>query len=259
MKENATEINLKVPEKFKIQGARLQSLTQAQTYRLIIRKKKKEPGGQSDTTQINLMNIQDELERTTGDRPTKENIWKKLSTGKINRKIEDFIWKMIHNRIKCGFFFRFIEELRDRQYCKCGEIETPEHIMLYCEKYETGKTWKHIEETWKKTSEIDWIQPTKGIIMGLPAIKLKQEEKQSPNETQRIFDNIENGSTEAIDEWKEAIERHIKTDFDIIEMRPFSQRTLHYANFKDLWCARENLAIIEEAEGKKPKLTIKNH
>ena len=273
-KEDYTEISFGVPPRFKITGARLQTLTQAQAYRLIIKQKGKTPGGQSETTAINIETAQDEVERTTGLRPTVTTIWTTLKDKSLNPKICDFIWKMIHNRIKCGNFFRYIENLQERQYCPCGEIETPEHILLYCEKYEIPRVWKELKMIWKQTSKKKWIKPNKGIIMGLCALRYENEGKAQPDIThrykmmvgemvwviwksrnRRIFEEKSYNKESLLETWKEAIEKNIRNEYEIIKMKPYPSRDLLYQKLKMAWCENEIFAALTKEDP--PKLEIR--
>jgi ribonuclease HI len=275
-KETYTELNFGVPKAFQVNGARLQSLTQAQAYRLVIRNNKSTPGGKSGTTQINIEDAQEEIMRATGLMPTEKAIWEKLTKKPIKNKIADFIWRLIHNRLKCGSFFQYIKDLQDRQYCPCGEVETPEHILLHCEKYNPHKLWAEIGDIWKQTSDLEWIPPSKGIIMGLGAIKLEKDNRQRPQETKRyktfvskgiwtiwkkrnrrIFDKIEYSENHLIEEWKKAMNEEIETEFNIIALHPFTERKTRYEAFKQLWCTRnDTLARITETNPPRLELQI---
>ena len=265
-KDEKTKIDLTINKKFEIRGARLQTLTQAQAYRLILRKKHAQPGSQSSTTSDNLEDIQDEIERVTGTRPSKEKIWKSLTNKSMENKMTDFLWKMIHNRLKCGKFFRYIENLKDREFCTCGETETPEHILLHCKESEVENFWKEIEKIWKMTTKINWIHPTKGIMTGIGTIIFTNEEGQKliqiteryktmvtqgiwiiwKARNRKIFDNIQTNSENLMKTWKEIIARRIQIEHTQIDLMEFKQREQKYKNFTAKWCENEILAKLTD-------------
>ena len=119
---------MKVPKNYQIRGARLQNLTQADAYKLIVRGKAKGPG--KKTTQSNMKDAQEEIERETGFRPLPATIWNNMTDKTIERKIGDFLWKLMHGRIRRGEYFKHIKNMEDEQFCPCGEIETIDHVLL---------------------------------------------------------------------------------------------------------------------------------
>ena len=272
--EEIMEIDMTRDEKFEIHGARLQTLTQAQAYRLIVRKKRNIPGGKSSITSDNLENIQDEIERTTEMRPTTEKIWKSVTKGNINMKISDFIWKLTHNRLKCGKYFRHIENLKDREFCTCGETETPAHILLFCKDSEVEKTWREIGKIWNTSSKTKWIPPSLGIIAGIGAMTLKNSEGKYCKQTteryktiisqttwmiwkarnRKIFDEKPTDFEKSMKLWKELISERILTEYTQIEMIDYKKRKLVYKNFETRWC--ENKIMAELTEDNKLKINI---
>ena len=178
----------------------------------------------------------------------------------------DFLWKMIHNRLKCGKFFRYIENLKDREFCTCGETETPEHILLHCKESEVENFWKEIEKIWKMTTKINWIHPTKGIMTGIGTIIFSNEEGQKliqiteryktmvtqgiwiiwKARNRKIFDNIQTNSENLMKTWKEIIARHIQIEHTQIDLMEFKQREQKYKNFTAKWCENEILAKLTD-------------
>ena len=219
-------------------------------------------GCQSGITFTNIEIAQDEILRTTEWKPSEKLLWKTLD--KITPKISDFIWKIIHNRIKCGSFFQYIQDLQDRQYCPCGKIESIEHILLYCEKYQIPQMWTEIETIWTQSSSSPWIPPTKGVIMGIGTVKIRKEEKLLQIEmkryitfitesiwnvwklrNQRIFEETQYDKNVQLQKWKIQMQERIQLDYNIIKLKPCSQYETEYASFKSLWCQRQTLANLK--------------
>ncbi|KAF9455643.1 ribonuclease H-like domain-containing protein, partial [Collybia nuda] len=168
-KNEETDIDYEVPKNFQTNGARLQKLTQADAYGLTKREKERTPGGNSRFTEMHIEDAKDEIERVTGKRPTKETIWKGLKDP-ISNKINDFIWKLIHNRVSCGEYFKNMTGWEEKQFCPCGEKETPQHLLLFCGKAEIKEVWNEVELIWTQITKEKWNNPTMGIIRGIGAI-----------------------------------------------------------------------------------------
>ncbi|TBU21071.1 hypothetical protein BD311DRAFT_605312, partial [Dichomitus squalens] len=128
-KEEEWDLDYAIPDHWRVDGARLAVLNQKLAYQILIHKKVPKPGSCSDTTRNNIEYTKDEVERVTGIRPTEKQIWKGISKKPIQRKKTDFLWKLLHDRVRCGKYFKHIPGWEDKQYCQCGEIENPEHIL----------------------------------------------------------------------------------------------------------------------------------
>ena len=115
-----TRVNIKSIEKYLHKGAKLSNLTQKTAYELILRKKSEKPGGPE--TWRRMKQIKKNLENKWNIRIEEEKIWKELENIK-NNKIQDFMWKMIHNKVRCGKFFAHIPNWQDKQFCTCGEVK----------------------------------------------------------------------------------------------------------------------------------------
>lgn len=265
-----TKLKLKIPENFKIEGAKLQTLTQAQAYGLIMRQKAQLPGGKSDATENNLLDAKDEVQRVTGLRPTTEQIWMGMKSP-IDPKICDFLWKLTHNRIKTGTFWRHVKDKSDRQYCSCGEIETPTHIMLQCTANGTPELWEQIEDVWKNTTKTPWIPPSMGLIRGIGALRLMENDNSLTNETKRykIFiteaiwilwkcrnerhlADLQHQHKDPFKTWTKSLNKRIQTEYDIVGLLAYPLRLDAMETFKKLWCANEYLATVCDP----PKLRI---
>jgi ribonuclease HI/exonuclease III len=248
-------INYEIDDNFKVDGARLNTLTQAQAYKLILKLRKEKPGKGSitNTTKNNIEDIQNEIERTTGTKPTEENIWKNLKAP-IKSKINDFIWRTIHGRNKCGKFFRNIPSMEHLQWCECGEIETIEHILLHCERFKVEEMWKEIEQIWNKSAKTKWIQPSIGIILGIGTIQIKEKKKVDAAETKRYRIMISEAAwtiwkdrckrriegevtpiEQTIKNWKIELNKRIENEFNIIKDKEKLTRNLHYQKLKEVW------------------------
>ncbi|KAM6496395.1 hypothetical protein JOM56_009101 [Amanita muscaria] len=178
--DQSTPKDFTLDEKMTMDGARLCKLTQDTTYKLILRNTltKKDKGTLIGgiKTLSNITEVKDTLERINEDNVTTASIWKNIC--KIEpKKLQDFLWKSIHGRIKCGPFFLRIPHLRDRAYCSCGNIETEEHILLECVINHAPRIWQRVAKLWKDTTEEEWLQPNISIIRGIGSIKFPSQVK----------------------------------------------------------------------------------
>ncbi|KAF8827360.1 hypothetical protein HHX47_DHR5000756 [Lentinula edodes] len=159
--------------KYVHKSARLQALTQKYAYELIRQWNTKKP--RNKKKELNIKTAQKAVKDYTSLKPREQDIWMGLQLKEIPNIISDFIWKIIHDRIKCGNYFANMSspEWKEKQYCECGKIETIEHILLKCKLNKARTTWKALEVTWKSIDNKGYKLPkiTMGIIMGLSVIK----------------------------------------------------------------------------------------
>lgn len=184
-KLEADRIDYYIPDEFNLEGARLKTMTQKLAYEIIKERTDKPPMKYNARTRHNIENIQDEIERECGERPSTTNIWKGLYKDPLQNQISDFLWKYINERIRCGQYFRFIPNWEEKQYCTCGDIESPDHILLHCSESGIQELWEYIEYIWKKTTDRSaWVKPTAGIIGGINLMKVKDTKngKQKSNQ-----------------------------------------------------------------------------
>jgi RNase H len=98
-KETMDRIDPTVPETYKMKGARLQSLTQKQTYGLIMIMRDKDLDPVTKTGKKKLEETKKELQDILGSCPTDIAIWRTLKSPTIKRNIADFLWKLLHGRL----------------------------------------------------------------------------------------------------------------------------------------------------------------
>jgi len=228
--ENVNTLTIRVgrDNKFNKKGAALETMTQKKAYELVISQNSEEPGGVK--TMMNTQKIK-EVYATNNKRISDKEIWKSLK--KIySPQIADFIWKMIHGRIKCGPFFRYIPNWQEKEFCSCGASETIEHILILCEESGQKELWKIIKTKWEKEtgSEMDSINI--GMIMGIGAVEAKRTNKMDQDtatellrkivaltvwvvwkeRNERIFNEEEMSPDRLIARWTKEITKEIRMD-----------------------------------------------
>jgi hypothetical protein len=221
-------VNNERESKFINQGAKLRTLTQKTAYELALRENMTYPGGQA--TSENMDKIMHRIANKWDVKTSEYEIWKGLQ--KIEQpQIRDFIWKMIHGRIKCGPFFRFIPRWSDKEFCRCGKSETIEHILLRCEETGQKKLWEVIGKIWEETTKIKFERPEIGDVMGIGQIKIRTSMGESKgitelyktivttavwsiwkNRNKRIFEEELETEEMQIGTWREMIENETKIE-----------------------------------------------
>lgn len=268
-KEEIDELDYNIPKEFQITGIRLTNMTQKLAYETIKRRNEKELTSKEKIKET-ITETQEELERMSKTRPTEKAIWEGLSKD-IDTKVGDFIWKKIHDRVKCGKYFQNIPNMGDRQWCECGMEESVNHILLECNRQRTKHVWESIKEHWMSMTDKPWIEPTGNIINGLGALSItSQEGKNIESEltmrykifvskaiwiiwkarNERIFEEKIIQPELIVSKWKEEIRNHIKIEFARIKFLPYTKREDTYEKFKKTWCSPPFLAkMIKQEKG----------
>ncbi|EPS98432.1 hypothetical protein FOMPIDRAFT_58832, partial [Fomitopsis schrenkii] len=146
---------------FKLSGARLAVMTQALAYKGIRETKARTP---RRGTEKNVERIMAYLEQK-GVECTEAELWQSIRRRDVKRNVADFLWKSIHNGLRCGDFWEKIRGYEERAVCKiCGETETLEHILTECDAVERRTIWRITEGIWKLKQYSEWKCPTMSII-----------------------------------------------------------------------------------------------
>jgi len=75
-----------------------------------------------------------------------------------------------------GIWFLKIKGWENRVHCKCGKLETMDHIIIECLLNQGHAIWDYMESEWKQTfPKTKWIQPTIELIRGLGSIQLREK------------------------------------------------------------------------------------
>ena len=269
---NPEEIKIKNTKdnKYLQKGARLDKLTQKIAYELILKKSTDPPGGPQTWRRIRA--IKNNLKEKWNTRIDDEKVWKDLENIK-NTKIRDFIWKMIHNRIKCGKFFKHIPNWQEKQFCRCGQIESIEHILLECKESKQKSLWKVVKRTWKKLTGLKWKKLTIDDILAIGSIKPSKSKDRIltkevfttlvttaiwsiwKNRNNRVFNDKEETKKGQIEMWKRELKREIEIEYELIRQAGIRNRTKETNRFLTKW-NNEDLVRIEENDRGKRRIRI---
>ncbi|KAI6139648.1 hypothetical protein BKA82DRAFT_3988152 [Pisolithus tinctorius] len=259
-----------IPPEFQIEGARLNKLTQHTAYQLINKTYYKDPSERLTTNQ-NIQRIKLWYENQEQKRKvTNKQIWQSKKQPWIPKKIQDFLWKLTHNAIKCGTFFRNIPNLQEKQYCSCGEIETIEHILLKCSENKIPQLWTEITQLLSKIDPTTtWPIPTIEAIQTPNLIKLKQQKSDKRNTNKQIlyqimmvetswlvwkerngkvFNNQRTNLEQLEQKWTAQITRRIQREWAAVKLYPPEKWRKKRNDFEERWCINNVLAKITNNE-----------
>ena len=264
-----------IPEtNYMTKGARLSTITQKIAYKLAIKRNMTNP--MDEKTKDRFAEIRKQIREQSGLEPTDEMIWKSIA--KIEpARISDFIWKIAHNRLKCGGFFRHVKGWEERQFCKCEKIENIDHIM-YCEENHAEAVWKSLEEIWYLVTNETYNRPSIEETIGIGTIRIKQKNTYNKDLTQlyqrltllavwtiwkmrnkRVIQEKEISRKETLEEYERQIKEKIEIEYDwaICQKNPKKKKSL-LKQLKKVWCKEGVLAeIIKTRENNQKKIELK--
>jgi len=140
--------------------------------------------------QENLKDTIDALEELGSLRPTEQKLWKDLKYYKIRKNIGDWLWMLIHNRLRSGAYWKNVPSYEERAYCKyCQNLETMDHILFSCTIEGREKIWEMAEKLYelpmKENNRLSWTVPSKALLRGLSSIKLRNTNGKYNNRQQK--------------------------------------------------------------------------
>ena len=261
-------VTLNRDERYIQKGAKLSDMTQKIAYNLAVHKIKERPGGPHTWRQMEKIKLN--LENKWGIKVEEERIWKGIEKIK-NTKIQDFIWKMIHDRIKCGKFFKHIPNWQDKQFCVCGKVENIEHILIECIENKQKSLWKLVKKTWKKLTNLKWKKITELDIMSIGTVSVKRRKGQETDlineilvtlvstavwtiwksRNERVFNETKESKKRLIRLWKESLELEIKIEYEQISQAGRGKIEKATDRFMKKWAKDTSIVkIVVDKEGK---------
>ncbi|SJL06249.1 uncharacterized protein ARMOST_09585 [Armillaria ostoyae] len=201
---------LEIEEQFKINGAKLATMTQAMAYRGI---KERQGKCERDATEQNLDRIRASVTEVNGTAPSDAAIWRGMRNKDISRSARSFIWKATHKAYRLGNAWAgFGPEYASRVLCpECGDTETMDHILLECEIPGRRNVWMLAEDMWRKKG-YTWPSMSLGLILGCALYDPRDDEDGRLPGAARLFRIIVSESAHLI--WKLRCERRIANGDD---------------------------------------------
>jgi hypothetical protein len=251
-------------------GAKLSTMSQSTAYKLALKSNMIHP--ETYRTYQNLESAKSEVLRLTNRKPSSKMIWKSIDDIALPRA-RDFLWKIINNKIKCGPWFNNIPGMEDRSSCKCGALETVQHIIFECDENNTTQIWQTIETLWKETTKKDFIKPNLDILVASGTLKINCKNSKPKSKlyrnlivltswviwktrNERIFDEREVTTKESLQKLLTQITETIQSDIDWIrdQKNPKRRQTLR-RDLETTWC--EN-GIFAQSINEKIEVTLQN-
>ncbi|KAA1479858.1 ribonuclease H-like protein [Dentipellis sp. KUC8613] len=176
----ADELDLTIPPTFKLQGAKLSTITQAIAYRGI-RQRKRAKLKTRTTTKNNLESAQSAIRNHTGQNETTRTIWQKRTHKDIRKPIQQFIWKATHGAYRLGAAWSNIPNHEDKAKCSAcnDEDESLEHILTDCPVNTRDLVWKLAKDLWPHDEE-SWPDINLGILLACGNLVVPRRQ---PNQT----------------------------------------------------------------------------
>lgn len=176
------EVELDPPpnEEYHPVGAKLQAVTQAIAYKLLLNDK---TAAESKTSKASIQKIQGDIKEKRRYAPANRKIWHQLKQSKnCLRKHKEFLYKAIKGTYYVGKKWEHAgaDHLRERTWCRlCETEESMEHILTKCNARGQQTVWRLAGELWMKKFKT-WTTPNIGEILGV-ASTTEKDEKGSPN------------------------------------------------------------------------------
>ncbi len=220
-KTSCDDLNLTIPRRYRLTGAKLQALTQKLAYRAI-RNRADTQTKPRPRAAANIDRISSGVEDAFRARVHESTIWNSLRAKHVTRPISQFMWMAVHDGYMLGTHWlrpRMSEELQQRAMCAtCGECETMSHILFECGANGQESVWSLLEELWRLT-EASWKPPNWGTTFGAACAIFKTAEGARRTATEQLWCIL---STEALHlVWKLRCERVIQN-----EGRQFSEQEI---------------------------------
>ncbi|TFK57854.1 hypothetical protein BDN72DRAFT_782799, partial [Pluteus cervinus] len=212
--EGARKDELEVPNNeieahLKVNGAKLNKMTQALLYQGLLEGKERKI---RRPTLQNLDIIRHNVKERTGTMPTDAEIWRSIGDKAISRNIRAFLWKAVHNAYKCGAFWQRITNYERRGDCRqCNTLESIEHILTECEYSGQEIIWELVEKALEK-KRITWHGKSLGAALGCGMTDLRTEQGKRRTGDNRFYRIILSESVHLI--WKIRCEWRISRDED---------------------------------------------
>ncbi|XP_006463112.1 hypothetical protein AGABI2DRAFT_51550, partial [Agaricus bisporus var. bisporus H97] len=162
-------------EEYHPEGAKLQAVTQAIAYKLLLDGR---TAPENKTSKASIQRIQKDIKEKRKYAPVNRKIWHQLKRSKnCLRKHKEFLYKAIKGTYYVGKKWEHTgaDHLRDRALCRvCQTEESMEHILTKCRAQGQQTVWRLAGELWTKKFR-DWRTPNVGEILGITSITEKDE------------------------------------------------------------------------------------
>ncbi|KAJ7140527.1 ribonuclease H-like protein [Mycena crocata] len=162
-------IDMRIPAKLTLPGAKLRVMTQSLAYKIIKSKKMNKPAYlkalNRRATRRNMAFAKGATASEEHGAPPESRIWSSIQHKDIPRNIRYFLWMLIHDGYKVGNHWTKIPGYEEQGKCRvCDETETMEHILTKCSARGQAMVWRQASKIWRRKTGTD-LYPTLGEIM----------------------------------------------------------------------------------------------
>ncbi|KAF9028876.1 hypothetical protein BDZ89DRAFT_898370, partial [Hymenopellis radicata] len=182
----------------------------------------------------NLEIVQSAVEDRSGIRPNWPSIWAALDHKDLSRNVRQWMWYSLHGGFRLGRRWLHIPGCADRAFCQhCNREDTMSHILFECAIPGQAEIWnlaRHVVEEKK----IEWWQPTLGLVLGAPLIRIKSSSRKPLPGSTRLLRIVLSESAHLI--WSLRCER-------VIVYQNSPEKWLSTTHIKNLWRERINERI----------------
>ncbi|KAH6904211.1 hypothetical protein BKA70DRAFT_1154347 [Coprinopsis sp. MPI-PUGE-AT-0042] len=134
-----------------IRGARLEALSQADMYKLILSRRRPGLNPRRHTAQ-NMEATRENVRVRTGKKPDLESVWTSYKTKAVqSKKAKALLWKIMHGALPVGEMWNRGGGNEEKATCPmCRTIESTEHIFLKCKGNGQAIVWKEARDLLRK-------------------------------------------------------------------------------------------------------------
>ena len=159
-KQTPDELDLDVPDEFNIQGEKLRTITQALAYRGIMEKRLRLT---REGSEENIGEARRAIAMINKSQETAETIWTNLKKPVLRHRVQQFLFKAMHNAYIIGSVWNEIPDHQDWVVCTaCNKTESMWHILLNCQTTPNGAIWDQARWMWQH--EPAWPEISLGTI-----------------------------------------------------------------------------------------------
>ncbi|KAI0048517.1 RnaseH-domain-containing protein [Auriscalpium vulgare] len=181
-KDAHDELNLDIDDAYRLRGAKLAALTQAEAYKGIRERVDPKRHPPRESTRVNLERARCAVEEATGALETDAALWKNTYRPEIKKPVQQFLFKTIHNIYMVGRRWR--HSLPERAPCPlCGDLdESMEHILTECPNSPImDAIWRAARELWPH-GEDSWPQISFAAVIGCGSLEVPAPENEGQEE-----------------------------------------------------------------------------
>ncbi|KAA1470581.1 ribonuclease H-like protein, partial [Dentipellis sp. KUC8613] len=193
LKPTPDDINLTIAPNFNLTGAKLATITQSTAYQGI---RDRMPLPERRTTNIHLGRAQAALEEFTGHCETQATLWRSSTNTDFPKKIQQFLYKAMHNCYRVGEYWSHIPGYETRAPCQSctHDTEDLEHILTdtTCTNNVARIIWALAKDLWPHGDNA-WPDLSLGIILASGVVGVTDTQIDAPPARQHHDENQLNG------------------------------------------------------------------